>query len=425
MQIPTIAIVGSGPAGCYTAQNLRKALPHAQINVFERLVSPFGLVRYGVAPDHQSTKSVQNQFERLFERGGAEFYGNVEVGSDISLDELRQSHTAVVLATGLYMDRRLGLEGEDLPNVYRSGPITRLFNSHPLESGSFPTIGDSIAVIGGGNVSIDIVRMLAKRELDFAGSDVAEHVLDTYTRAPVTKIYWICRAPISRVPMDPAMLTELRSIEGLSLTCMDDLAITDDADRTTRARAEAIRSLHEADTGPNDRVTIELLLGWETVGLQGDIAVNAVEVKQGGIDRKVSVDSVVTAIGFDFTKSDGLGTGPLTPDSETGRIGAGLFRTGWLRRGSRGTIAENRKCAKTVTATVAAELADFSGDDKGGVEALPAAVLAKAVNYEDWQKVAAWEKKSAAPNRVRRKIRAHEEMLALARDHANGQHHVE
>lgn len=424
METPTIAIVGSGPAGCYTAQNLRKALPQAQINVFERLVSPFGLVRYGVAPDHQSTKSVQAQFERLFERGSADFYGNVDVGRDITLEELRRTHTAVILATGLYQDRQLGLEGEDRPNVHRSGPITRLFNSHPLETGPFPTIGRSVAVIGGGNVSIDIVRMLAKREADFEGSDVAEHVLDTYTQAPATTIHWICRAPIGRVPMDPAMLSELKSIEGVSLTCRDDLNIGEDGDRTALARAEAIRELNEAGTQPDDRVAIELLLGWETVELSGTDTVNTVQIKQGDRERSIPVDSVITAIGFEFAASDGLGSGPLSPDAEIGRIDAGLFRTGWLRRGSRGTIAENRKCAKTVSAAVATELKDFSGDDKGGIDSLPSEVLSQAVGYSDWQRVAAREQATAAPNRVRRKVRAHEEMVALSKG-TNIQDHVE
>lgn len=425
MQAPTIAIVGSGPAGCYLAQNLRRSLPEAQINVFERLVSPFGLVRYGVAPDHQSTKSVQAQFERLFDRGGADFYGNVDIGSDISLDELRSAHTVVILATGLYTDRRLGLNGEDLPNVHRSGPITRLFNSHPLERSDFPRLGRALGIIGGGNVSIDLVRMLAKQTSDFAGSDVDPLVLEEYARAPVSTISWICRAPIERVPLDPAMLTELGSIDGVSLTCTDGLEVAEGADRTVRARAAAIRALVDAGHRADDRVRIELLLGWETVGLVGDDRVTAVRVRRGDEVREVPVDSIITAIGFDFAETDGLGTGPLTADSDAGRLAPGLFRTGWLRRGSHGTIAENRRCAKTVATAVAASLADFVGDDKAGIEALPRELIAQSVGYDGWRLVAARETESAEPDRVRHKIRRHEEMVGVARSQTSIGHHEE
>lgn len=423
-QNPTIAIVGSGPAGCYLAQSLRKLLPEAQISIFERLVSPFGLVRYGVAPDHQSTKSVQAQFERLFERGGADFIGNVEIGVDLSLEALQASHTIVVLATGLYTDRRLGVDGEDLRNVHRSGQITRLINAHPLETVPFPEIGRSLGVIGGGNVSIDIVRLLAKQTSDFAGSDVDDEVLEAYNCEPVTTIYWICRAPIDRLPMDPAMLIELKSIDGVNVSCADDISVEDDADRAVRARAEAIKQLNEKPAGPEDRVHVELLLGWQTVELLGDAEVTAARVEQNGVDRELPVDSIITAIGFGFAETDGLGAGPLEVDDKSGQIRPGLFRTGWLRRGSKGTIAENRKCAKTVAAAVASELEGFAGDDKRGIESLPPSSLSKAVTYADWTRLSAQEKEAAGPDRMRRKIRTHEEMLAAVRDFADSNNHA-
>ena len=138
----SIAVIGSGPSGCYIAQSLRRSLPQSEITIYDRLASPFGLVRYGVAPDHQSTKSIQSQFARLFERENVRFAGNLEVGRDISLDQLRNTHHIVVLAAGLPGDRTVGVPGEDLPEVYRAGRLTRLLTRTRLSRPAFPSSGN-------------------------------------------------------------------------------------------------------------------------------------------------------------------------------------------------------------------------------------------------------------------------------------------
>ena len=138
---PSIAIVGSGPSGCYLAQYLRKAFPNSRISIFERDPVPYGLLRFGVAPDHIGTKAIAQQFERLFKRDGVEFIGNMEIGKDKSLRELRNEFDIVVIATGLNEDRSLGISGEYLEGIYSAGRITRLLNSHPNENSEGILVG--------------------------------------------------------------------------------------------------------------------------------------------------------------------------------------------------------------------------------------------------------------------------------------------
>ena len=175
---PRVAVVGSGPSGCYTAQAVRKRVPGAEIAVIDRHPFPFGLVRFGVAPDHQGTKAVSEQFARLFKRDGVEFVGSVRVGSgpedNVSLAQLREAFDAVVLATGLHQDARLEVPGADLSGVHGAGRITRLLNSAADEVRPAPSLGATAAVVGMGNVAMDLVRLLASASDQLEGSDVCD-----------------------------------------------------------------------------------------------------------------------------------------------------------------------------------------------------------------------------------------------------------
>ncbi|MFZ1682318.1 MAG: FAD-dependent oxidoreductase, partial [Rhizobiaceae bacterium] len=202
----SVAIVGAGPSGCYTAQALVKALPAAQIDILDRLPVPYGLVRYGVAPDHQGTKAVIRQFERLFERQGVAFFGNVTVGDDIALDELRELYDAVVLSVGLAGDRRLGIPGETLQGVHGSGALTRSWNDHPDSEGFAPVIGQDVVIIGNGNVAIDLVRLLAKRGDELDGSDLSAEHGRALGEGPPRRITIVGRSDAAAARFDPVML---------------------------------------------------------------------------------------------------------------------------------------------------------------------------------------------------------------------------
>lgn len=415
----TVAIVGSGPAGCYLAQSLRRGLPDADITIYDRLVSPFGLVRYGVAPDHQSTKSIQAQFARLFERENIRFAGNIDVGVDVTLEDLRRTHNIVVMAAGLWQDRRVGVPGEDLPQVYGAGRLTRLFNAHPLEPQELPHFGSSVGIIGGGNVSIDIVRLLIKRPEDFIGSDINDAALAEYAKSPVRRIELICRSSVANAPSDPVMLAELGRVPGVRFSCSDLIDVGEEASRTAVARSKALKALLEIDPGHSVRVEVALHFGWAPVSILGEESVHGVELRS--VDgraplQQLPVDSVVTAVGFDFYEKDWHGLGALSASPESGALAPGLYRTGWIKRGSRGTIAENRACAKAVAEEILTDLATAEMQQTSGYAGLPDQVRARAIDYSAWKRVEAAESKAAAEGRTRRKFPSHEHMMAIARD---------
>src|ERR1017187_9244637 len=188
-----IAIIGSGPAGCYLADSLLRLLPDASIDIFERLPAPFGLVRYGVAPDHQGTKAIARVLDRALARDRVSFFGNVEVGRDIRLEELMSLYDVVVMATGASHDRRLDIPGEELPGVLGSGAFTGWYNGHP--DSQPPTIDGvrSAVIIGNGNVAIDVARVLVKGANELAGSDLWPEVTSWLAMQPMESIHVVGR----------------------------------------------------------------------------------------------------------------------------------------------------------------------------------------------------------------------------------------
>ena len=167
-----VAIVGSGPSGLYAADALVRAAPDIGIDIYERLPTPFGLVRSGVAPDHPGTKAVVRQFEKLFERPNVHFIGNVEVGRDVSLEALHRAYDLLFIAAGAPVDRRLAIPGEDMDGVYGSAAITGWYNGHPDWIGLAPRIGERVVIVGMGNVALDIARLLVRRPEELAAIDL-------------------------------------------------------------------------------------------------------------------------------------------------------------------------------------------------------------------------------------------------------------
>lgn len=223
MNMPSIAIVGSGPSGCYVAQALRKQFPESEISMYDRMPVPYGLVRYGVAPDHVGTKSIAHQFERLFTRESVSFIGNIEIGRDITLDELRNAYDVVVLASGLCGDRDLGILGENLHGVYRAGSITRLFNDHPDEQSNSYQLGQRSVIVGNGNVAIDVLRLISKSSESFAGSEVSDQSLQRICRDHLIRIDIVGRSPLSDAKFDIVMLKELSELEHVNFHTSIDL----------------------------------------------------------------------------------------------------------------------------------------------------------------------------------------------------------
>ena len=212
---PAIAIVGSGPSGLYCAEALNKRLPEVRIDIIDRQPVPYGLVRAGVAPDHQGTKAITRVFDRILQKPGVRFLGNVTVGSDVTLAELQASYDVVVLAIGAHADRRLGIPGEDLPGVHGSGAFVFWYNGHPdfRDPAIDLTHVTSVAVIGNGNVAIDVARVLAKTPAEMAKGDLVPHAAAAIHAAAITDIHFIGRRGPIEASFTNAELAELGRLE--------------------------------------------------------------------------------------------------------------------------------------------------------------------------------------------------------------------
>ncbi|MFD2184013.1 FAD-dependent oxidoreductase [Rhodoplanes azumiensis] len=416
-----IAVVGAGPSGLFSAQALLKAVPGAVIDVIEKLPVPHGLIRYGVAPDHQGTKAVTRQFERLFERDGVAFHGNVEIGREVSLSALLGLYDAVVLAAGLSVDRRLGVPGETLAGVITSGALTRWINSHPSEGATPPALGRNVVVVGAGNVALDIARLLAKTPDEFSGSDFDPTRAAALDACGIETIDVVGRGSASACRFDPALIKEMAHLACARVEVHGDLDA--DAPAEAAARLTALKVIHGA--GPADaRRVVRFRFGCTPEEIIGDAAgaVEAVRFRSAdGAILSLPASSIVTAIGFgcesrarlidaaSLPAGDGAGALPH-------RIGERLFAVGWFRGGAVGTIPEARRDAKLLADAVAAapataEPMPAARAGRAGLLARIAAAGVTPVSYAHWKHIEAAETAAAPPGRARLKLCSTSDMI--------------
>ena len=413
---PRVAIIGSGPSGSFTAQALRRTFPDARLHVFDRLPVPFGLVRSGVAADHQGTKSVARQFERLYVRQAVNFHGNVDLSTPQDLAALREQFDAVVLATGLRGDRKLGVPGDELPGVYGAGRITRSLNRHADEEAA-PRLGRRTAVVGMGNVAIDIVRLLARDEEGFHGTDIDDEARATMA-AELEEIHILGRSGPGAAKFDPVMVRELADLPGIEHVVHylgdDGSSVPEGVD----ARWDAVRTLGAAEVdadAPAARVRITWWFDAAPERLEGgqgtDGSVEALVIAGPEGERRIDVDSVVTAVGF-CADEDALVEPGTHPD---GKVEPGLYVAGWLRRGPRGTIPDQRADARGLASLLAEDIAVgdlvVTGPDRPEYEP-----PAEATTFDQWRRIDLAERLAATPGRVRSKLVSLQEMLDAARN---------
>src|SRR5689334_20741847 len=250
------AVVGSGPAGFYTAEALEKAYgDKGRIDILDRYPVPYGLIRFGVAPDHQSLKAVSKRYDKVAESAGVDFIGNVTVGSDVSVAEILDLYDAVILATGAPHDRNLGIPGEDLPGVVGSAEFVGWYNGHPDFADLDPPLdGANAAVIGNGNVALDCARILSKTRHEFEGSDIVGHALDALDGSAIQTITILGRRGPHQIAMTPKELGELGHLEAA-------FPVVDAGDLPPREADEALE--------PGHRKSITILRGFADAGPDG------------------------------------------------------------------------------------------------------------------------------------------------------------
>lgn len=412
-----VAIIGSGPSACYTAQALLKLRRDVDVAMFERLPVPYGLIRYGVAPDHVGTKAVTRQFDRLFTRSGVRFLGNVEVGRDVTFEAVRGAFDATVVATGLHADAQLQLPGFDDGRVIGAGQFMRILNQHPGDDVALPGLGARVAVVGNGNVAIDVVRLLAKHENDFEGSDVHSPLLAEAT-GELQIIEVLGRAGIEDAKFTPSLLSELGRIADARFEVfgVGAEALADQEGRS--AQAAALAGLLERPQPEHPRVTVRLRFGVAPValaeepgGLRLSFAGPGASVTHAASTSteplSVGVDSVITAVGFH--RGDAHLLHALLGDEHD------VFAAGWARRGPQGTIALSRAEGQTVAREVDDWLTSVPpkpGDQR--VELL-SHLDESSVSFAEWSVIDEHEQQQAGPGRVRAKEQDTETLLRIAR----------
>jgi ferredoxin--NADP+ reductase len=386
----TVAVVGSGPAGMYAADELLTQ-KGVRVNVFDKLPTPFGLVRAGVAPDHQSTKGVTRIFERISGRPGFTFYLNVEVGKHISHAELLDNHHAVLYTVGAPNDRRLDIDGMELPSTGTATETVAWINGHPDFSGLDVDLRhDRVVVIGNGNVALDVARILTADPDNLACTDISDTALDTLRNSAVREVVIAAR----RGPADSAFT--LPELIGLTSTAevvlgaddhdlvQQDLATATDA--VTLAKLEILAKLPVA-AQVAERPRIRLAYRLSPHRVLGSDRVSGVEFRRTGTDEAVPVEAglVLTSIGYRGAPIAGLPfdeAAAVVPnrdgrviDPDTGEAITGAYVAGWIKRGPTGFIGTNKSCSMQ---TVSNLVDDFNAGLLADPAARPA-LLAKLI----------------------------------------------
>ena len=421
----TIAVVGSGPSGCYLVQSLRKKAPEADLVVFDRLPVPYGLIRYGVAADHQGTKALTEQFDRLFTREGVRFVGNVDVGGEVTLEALQEAFDVVVLATGVDTDRHLGIVGEDNSCLYRAGRVTRLFNGYPDESREGFELGARVVIVGNGNVALDIVRLLCKTEHDFAGSDIDDSFRNDVVGS-IREINVVGRRGVTDVRFDKALVKELGRIGDVSFRLYGADEVPHGLDPIQQSKVDDLRQLRSIESS-SSRVRVNFHFGWaaESITETSEGVSMTFRASRGPVEHlTIATDSVITAVGFvvgyrDRWNRDSL----LSPDADVahGKLASGLYCTGWFGKGAQGTIPEHRIESKALASMIVNEIETLpTRSEKTGLAALPQDMLDNFVDFAGWNSIDAVERASARYDRFRRKLITTEELLSAARDVKTG-----
>ncbi len=429
-----VAIIGSGPAGYYSAEGLQKILgDEVRIDIIDRLPVPYGLIRSGVAPDHQSIKAVSRRYEKVHLSPHVRFLGNVLVGRDVSIAELQGLYEAVVLATGAPQDRPLDIPGSDLPGVFGSAAFVGWYNGHPDFADLDPPLHvEAAAIIGNGNVALDVARILSKTSEEFAGSDIVGHAFEALAASAIRSIHILGRRGPHQIAMTPKELGELGHLaEAAPQVDPADLpSESEDAalEPGLRKSVAHLRDFAAAPTPKRKRIEFDFYASPVAIEGEGKAERLIVERTRLSDDLRAIVTGktytipcglIVSCIGYRTPPVEGVpydeSRGRFT--NRDGVIGDGLYCVGWARRGPSGTIGTNRPDGFEVADKIAAAFGQGSSAKAGaaGLDALLQSRRVDAVAFCDWQRIEAAEAARARQGNPREKFIRLDEMLGVCR----------
>ena len=451
-----VAIIGAGPSGFYTVSNLLKHKElHVEFDMFDRLPTPFGLVRAGVAPDHQKDKSVQRAYDKSAQTANFRFYGNVEYGRDIHLDDLRRHYHQVMFTSGAPFDRNLGVPGEELVGSHSATEFVAWYNGHPdFVNHQFDLDQESVAVIGVGNVAMDVARILCKTHAELAVTDMADHALEALKNSKVKNVYILGRRGPAQAAFTPPEIKEMGEFEDADVTVLQAEATLDpesaavleaEGDKNAQKNVAYIEDYATREiSGKSRLLTIRFLVSpTELIGEDGRVTgIKLVKNKlvkgdDGSIRPQATDEEEIIPVGLVFRSVGYLGQPlPNIPYNEKngtikntgGRVETddgsdvtGIYTAGWIKRGPSGVIGTNKTCAQE---TVGCMVEDLAGglinqpEDPSvqGAQKLIESRQPEVISYSEWLRIDAEEtSRGEAAGRPRVKFTDIAEMVNIAK----------
>lgn len=426
-----VAVVGAGPAGCYAADELIR-IKGVEVDLFERLPTPYGLVRYGVAPDHQHTKAITRLFDEALDNSRLRCYFNVSIGTDITHAELMAHHHAVIYAVGASKSRQLGVSGETLPGHCAAADFVGWYNGHPDHADhSFDLSSERAVIIGNGNVSLDIARVLLSPLESLAGTDIADHALEALRDSAVREVVIVARRGPRHAAFSVGEFMALGLLPDVDVIVdTADLEPDPDDDIETVIKLEVAREYAERRPTPgNKRIVFRFFACPEEI--VGDNRAHGLRVAlPDGRTEVIEAELILRSTGYQGSAIAGVpfdaAAGAVPNDQgrvvdDNGRPVTGVYVTGWIKRGPRGVIGTNRTCAEQ---TVARLWEDFDAGllapqvrDRDEIQESLATRAVIPVNWKEWAAIDEAEReRGAKSSRPRVKFVDVADMLAVVRD---------
>jgi len=455
-----VAIIGAGPSGFYAAdQIIKDPDTQAQVDLFDRLPTPYGLVRGGVAPDHPKIKSVTRVYERTAAREGFRFFGNVEVGRDLNVEDFERHYHAIIYTFGAEADRELGIPGEDLPGSYAATAFVGWYNAHPDYADRNFKLDEAkrAVVIGNGNVALDVARMLALDDAELRKTDIADHAIDLLDASTIEEIVVLGRRGPAQAAYTNPEVKELGDLEEADVI-VDPAEVeldpasqawieSDEADKTARVNVEIVKEYAARQpSGKPKRIVLRFLAS--PIEINGGEKVQSIVIgrnelveadgtlkaKDTGEREVLECDLVLRSVGytgvplrgvpFDERRGTILNQNGRVLESHGGEHRTGHYTAGWIKRGPSGVIGTNKKCATETVANLfedvaAGKLLEPENPDPNAIEVLLAERGTNYVSFSGWEKIDAAEVGKGEPHgRPRVKFVRIDEMLETAAEQA-------
>lgn len=443
-----VAIVGSGPSGFYAADALLRADVDVVIDIFDRLPTPYGLVRHGVAPDHQKIKNVIKVYEGIATRPNVSFYGNISIGRDVTIDELREYYDALILAVGAETDRKLGIPGEDLPGSHTATEFVAWYNGHPdYRDHVFDLSCESAVVIGQGNVAVDVCRILAKTVEELKQTDIAQHALEALSHSKIKRIYMVGRRGPVQAKFTLLEIKEMGKLEDCDPVVLPEDMVYEDASRAeledagNKSQQKVVSVLEEfAQRTPEGKSRqLHILFRRSPKEIRGQGRVESIVLERNDLSGEPfkvkavgtgETEQIPCGLVFRSVGYRGVGVPGVPFDERSGIIPnadgrvmkgdtpvPGLYVVGWIKRGPSGVIGTNKPDSQATVSAVLQDLPNLTPcEHRNTLELLNLLDSrgVRVVTFGDWKRVDAHEIERGRPlGKPREKLTSVRSMLEL------------